>query len=629
MNRRRFLLRSLLAGPAALGVSGTAPAHGRQSKKHMNNEHDIVIVGATPGGVCAAIAAARLGSRVLLLERTAHIGGLPANGLGATDIHTRGATGGLFQEFVNNIKAHYVRTYGAGSPQVKDCSDGYHFEPGVAEKVFEAMLAAEAKITVLRNRQFDAERGNVILEGRGLAAVTVTERVNGGRRETYAAKVFVDATYEGDLAAAASAPYRTRREGKAEHGEPFAGRVYRRWGVGPLGEGSTEAGDDTVQAYNYRLCLTNRADLRVPIEKPSTYSRADYASLAGDVASGYMPHFMPGKNNRDYGVVNPVRLPNGKTDTNNHHRSFVSTDLPEENWPYPESDWQWRDRFARRLRDYTLGLLWFCQNDEALPAAFRDEARAWGLARDEYTDNGHFPRQIYVREARRIQGEYLFTARDAMSPDEVPHAYEIMAGTRPPNPKLRAPIHSDAVTASHYAIDSHAIRKREPNRVHLDGFLGLSLITRPYQIPYGVIVPKKVEGLLTPVACSATHLGFGTLRMEPCWMALGQAAGTAAHLSIQDKVLLRNLNKEKLQRALLKQKQVLIYLADVPADHPHFAPLQIAGCRGCFPAALTAEPDAPLDEATAQAWAKRAGKAAPVFTAGKTTRAEYVGRLFE
>lgn len=595
----------------------------------MNNDYDIVIVGGTPGGICAAVAAARLGSHVLLLERTAHIGGLPANGLGATDIATRGATRGLFKEFVGRVKAHYVEKYGADSKQVRDCSDGYHFEAHVAETVFEAMLAGEPNITVLKMRQFDAERAHVTLDGARLTQATATNRETGAK-ETYRAKAFIDATYEGDLAAAAGCPFETRREGKKEYGEPFAGRIYRQWGVGPLGEGSTEEGDDTVQAYNYRLCLTSVAENRVPIEKPVTYDRADYASLAGDVKRGYMPSFMPRREvrNGDYGVVNPVTLPNGKTDTNNHHRSFLSTDLPEENWPYPRANWEWRDRFARRLRDYTLGLLWFCQNDAELPEAFRAEAGRWGLAKDEYRDNGHFPRQIYVREGRRITGEYLFTALDAMAPEDVPNAYAIMEGKKPPTRNNRAPVRRDSITASHYAIDSHAIRKREPDRVHLDGFLGLSLITKPYQVPYGVIVPKSVDNLLTPVPCSATHLGFGTLRMEPCWMALGQAAGVAAHLSIKNNITPRKLDIDTLQRALLAQKAVLIYLKDAPETHPHYAALQRAGCHGCFPT-LEAKPDEPVDAETAADWSKRAGRSSPPpFETNRTTRAEYAALLF-
>lgn len=593
------------------------------------SEYDIVIVGATPGGICAAIAAARPGRRVLLLERTGHIGGLPANGLGATDIATRAATGGLFHEFTRRIRQYYVDRYGADSEQAKDCSDGYHFEPSVAENVFEAMLAEQPSITVLKQRQFDADANNVIRNDARIAHIVVTNRETNAREE-YGAQVFVDATYEGDLAAAAGCAFETRREGRAEYGEPFAGRVYRPWGVGPLGEGSTEEGDDTLQAYNYRLCLTDVPENRSPIEKPRGYDRAEYASLADDAKRGYLTSFLPprflGREGADVGVVNPVRVPNGKTDSNNHHRSFVSTDLPEENWTYPNEAWDWRDRFAARLRDYTLGLLWFCQNDPEMPEDIRHEARRWGLAKDEYADNAHFPRQIYVREGRRISGEYHFSALDAIAAADLPHAYEIMEGKRDANRDARPPVHADSITASHYAIDSHAIRKREPNRVHLDGFIGLGRITKPYQVPYGVLVPVGVDGLLTPVPCSATHLGFGTLRMEPCWMALGQAAGVAAHLAIEKKVPPRAVPVAALQRALLRQKQVLIYLRDVPWDHPHWEALQRAGCLGLFPT-FDARPSDPVDAAQAEQWSAKAGRSAALAPDLGETRAAYLERL--
>lgn len=615
IGRRSLLLGGIAAAAASL------PAEA-QTKPAMNT-FDVVVVGGTPGGICAAVAAARMGRKVAVLERTAHIGGLPANGLGATDIATRGATGGLFREFVGRVRQHYVDKYGATSPQVADCSDGFHFEPHVAEQVFTEMLAGEKNITVLMMRQFDADKANVVKQGERLTGIMVTERQS-GKKETYQGGIFIDATYEGDLAAAAGCLFETRREGTKEYGEPFAGRMYRRWGTGPLGEGSTLEGDDTIQAYNYRLCLTNVPQNRVAIEKPTAYNRAEFASLAEDVKRGYMPSFMP---TNGIGVVNPVKVPNGKTDTNNHHNSFLSTDLPEENYPYPRESWAWRDKFADRLRDYTLGLLWFCQNDEALPETFRTAAKAWGLAKDEYSDNAHFPRQMYVREGRRITGEYLFTALDAMAAEDIPNAYKIMAGEASSAKNRRAPIRRDSITASHYAIDSHAHRKREPNRVHLDGFLGLSLITKPYQVPYGVMVPQKVDGLLTPVPVSASHLGFGTLRMEPCWMAMGQAAGVAAHLALTDNLPPRKVSVEKLQRALLEQKQVLIYLSDVPPTHAHHAALQLAGGYGFFPT-LDARPDEIITEATAKEWAKLRGDQSPPPFAGKT-RGEYAALLVE
>lgn len=577
-------------------------------------DYDVAIVGGTPGGIMAAIAAARGGMDVVLLERSRHIGGLPANGLGATDIHTRGATGGLFTEFVNRIKAHYVEEYGADSIQVRHCSDGYHFEPRVAAQVFDDMLAEhEDNIDVKTMRQFDCDPGHVFISSEGrLAQIRVSDRVSGAS-ETYNARVFIDATYEGDLAAAAGAPYRLGREAQYAFNEPMAGKLYKRWG-GPVGEGSTGLGDNAVQAYNYRLCMTDDPRLRAPITKPANYNRDEFVSLIEDIKQNRLTGQPdPNKNyNSIDRLVNRVRLPNEKYDSNNQHMAFISTDLPEENWPWPTASWEWRDRYAERLRDYTLGLLWFAQNDPAVPKEFRDNCRQWGLAKDEYRDNGFFPRQVYVREGRRIAGDYLFTAHDALP---------VREGSRPP-------LHADSITASHYALDSHAVLKREPGRVHLDGFF--SYPTRPYTVPYGVIVPRRVENLLTPVPVSGTHIGFSTLRMEPCWMALGQAAGTAAAIAAQRNVTVRRVDVEQLQDALVTQGAVLMYFSDTTPDHKHYKALQYFALRGFLPLdAWEAKLDEPVSSVRAAQWMMWTKAPQSIYyLPGVTTRGELLTGLF-
>lgn len=575
-------------------------------------EKDVVVVGATPGGITAAIAAARDGCQVVLLERTKHLGGLPVNGLGATDIATRGATAGLFREFVRSNHAHYVETYGADSPQARDSSDGHHFEPTVAARTFAAMLAAHPGIETRLGRQFDALPENVIRQGTRVTGIQAVNRETGAI-EHYAAKVFIDATYEGDLAAASGAPYRLGREAEEEFHEPMAGQLYKQW-RGPVGPGSTGLGDNAVQSYNFRLALTDRVENHAPITKPADYRREDYAELIDDLRLNRVTG--PAGEKRlelDWKgigrVVNMVRLPNGKTDANNQHAAFISTDLPEENWPWPTASWAWRDRFVARQRDYTLGLLWFVQNDPGLPADFRAQCRRWSLARDEYADNGHFPRQIYVREGRRIMGDHLFTAHDAIP---------VTRGGRPP-------VHADSVTASHYPLDSHAVRKREPGRVHLDGFF--SYPSEPYTVPYGVMVPRQVEGLLVPVAASATHIGFSTLRMEPCWMALGQAAGVAAGLCVREGSLPRGVSRDRLQTELLRQKAVLIYYRDVTPEHTHFAAVQHFGLLGFLPG-WEAKPDEPVTPDQAADWSRRAGvKTLPPGESGRLTRGEFLSRL--
>ncbi|GAB3699816.1 FAD-dependent oxidoreductase [Spirosoma flavus] len=580
--RRHFLKVSGLSGLAF--SAGLPELYANTNALLADSEYDLIIVGGTPGGIMAAVAASRMGKKSLLLERSAHIGGLPANGLGATDIATRGATGGLFLEFVNRIKAHYVAKYGADSQQAKDCADGYHFEPSVAAKIFNDFLKESPNVTVMTMRQFDFEAENLTIQNNRIQGIRVLNRTT-KKPETYQGRFFIDATYEGDLIAAAGVPFFLGREGKSEYGEVGAGRVYKYW-AGPEGPGSTFAGDNAVQSYNYRLCVTNDPKIRVKIPKPANYNRAEYESMINDVKTGHYTGVAMSKltdaqkaeneRNAKSGVrpdvagmpkgiawlTNMVKLPNGKNDGNNQHHAFISTDLPEENWPYPTSGWDWRDRFAQRLREYTEGLFYFAQNDSELPDWFRKECSEWGWAKDEYTDNGHFPRQLYVREGRRMKGKYIFKAQDA----------------QPEKPGGRPPLHTDSITASHYALDSHAVRKREPGRIHLDGFI--SYPSAVYTVPFRVIVPDSpLKNLLAPVPASATHIGFSTLRMEPCWMALGQAAGTAAALCVQQKQSVHDLSVPELQKSLLQQKAILIYSKGINTADANFEANQLAALQ--------------------------------------------------
>lgn len=550
--------------------------------------YDVVIIGGTPGGIMAAIEAARMGKSVVLLERTARIGGLPANGLGATDIATRGATTGLFSEFTNAVKQYYIDNYGADSQQVKDCSDGFHFEPSVAEKVFNDMLSPYLSLVDIRTkRQFNFSNDDISLsdDGHHINSIRLVN-LNNGEHEIYEGNIFIDATYEGDLGAAARVPFRIGREAAWEFNEPGAGRVYEYWKSTPS-EGTTGDPDNAVQAYNYRLCLTKDPSQRIPFPKPDNYDRTEYESLIEDVWTGrhtwkamkdVTPEMMEAnrKHLRNGGersiipwdswgigkIVSYNIMPNGKTDANNQHSAFISTDLPEENWPWPTSSWEWRDKFAGRLRDYTLGLLYFATNDTALPEQFRKAVNEWGLSATEYEDNGFFPRQVYVREGRRFEGMYFFTASDALPVAE----------------GLRPPVHSNSITASHYALDSHAVRKREEGRVHLDGFI--SYPTAVYTVPYGVIVPKEVDNLLLPVPVSGSHIGFSTLRMEPCWMALGQAAGAAAALAIDGATSVQDVPVHILQNRLIDEKATLLYYKNLTPDHPEWKNAQFRGLSG-------------------------------------------------
>lgn len=565
---------------------------------------------------------------MLLVEPSRHLGGLMSSGLGRTDIGPRTTIGGLFRTLVTRLRDEYAASYGPESPQVADCKDGYELEPSRVEAQLDALVAEQPGITVWRGWRLGWEGGPSLLEGgrwlvemapgagpaepekvpeRRVTAV-VLEAVDAageatGERRRVAARVFVDATYEGDLALGAGAEYRIGREGREEQGEAHAGVLYQDFRSKLCYPGSTGRADRRVQAYNYRLCLTRDPANRRPISRPATYVRSQYAALVDDVAAGRVKAFMGWGS---VGVLNQATLPNGKTDCNNHHYCLTSTDWPEASYDYPEAGPNRRRQIAQAHWEYTEGLLWFCQHDPALPDWFREEAQQWGYAADEFADNGGFPRQMYVREAARIRGDYFFTARDASRAAD--------GG--------RAPVFWDAIACGGYGIDSHATRQREDRdlppeadedipdgrRIALEGFF--SIASAPYQLPYRIMLPEGIDGLLVPVAVSATHLGYGTIRMEPTWMALGEAAGAAAALSVRHGVRPREVPRGALQRTLVRFGQVITYLQDVPPPrfpgHEDLAPdlweaLQLWGTRGFF-STYDARPDQPLAQGEAARW---------------------------
>ncbi|SFB58053.1 FAD dependent oxidoreductase [Cohnella sp. OV330] len=529
------------------------------------NSFDVVIYGATPGGIGAALGAARQGRKTLLLEPTDHLGGMLTSGLGRTDILSREACGAVFREFADRVHAYYRERYGDDSEQVRDCNKGLFFEPSVAMRILLEMTGKENSLTI----RMRAELKETRLKGRRLTGIRVQTVAGEWEIEGSA---FIDGTYEGDLAKMAGVPYRLGREPRDVWNEEYAGKLYMNFDEPKeVYPGSTGEGDERIQAYNFRLCLTRNPDNFIEIARPPIYDRESYASLAADVADGRV------KSIRD--VLNMLSVPNGKTDCNNHHFCLCSTDLPEENTAYPDGDRETRERFVERQKHYIQGLLWFVQHDEELPEAFRKDALSYGYAADEFIEYDYFPPQLYVREARRIWGEYTFTENDA----------RLAPGLE------RAPIQFDSIAIGDYPIDSHAVKKREPQGRNkaLEGFLGLNWLAEAYQIPYGVIVPQAIDGLLVPVAVSATHMGFGTIRMEPCWMQLGFAAGIAADLAIALGADLRHVPIDVLQTALLDGEQRITYFEDVAWDHPARQAAEYFGTRGFF-SSYTAGLDDPM-----------------------------------
>jgi hypothetical protein len=520
----------------SLTFSRPAPA-----AEPARRQFDVVVVGGTPGGIAAAVTAARHGRTVVLVEYHPHLGGMSSSGLGKSDIENRPMIQGLFREFVDRVKTHYLKRAGGdeNSKLVKDCRDGYYYEPSVAESVFESLLAEQPQATVLKNHRFV----RAITAGGRVTGVEVVDRA-GGKPQVLTARVTIDATYEGDVYASAGADFRIGREGRTDFDEPHAGEILLDWRnhSGRTFTGSGK-GDRRLQTYSYRLCLTTDPKNSVPLTgPPADYDRTRYLGYLDDYRSGRF-----GTRTVTQICFSIAPIPNAKTDVNMNPRGLGFVFVGE-NEGYIDADWRERERIAGRIRNLTLGLLWFLQNDEEVPVDARTSARHHQLCRDEFADNGHFPFQLYVREGRRLVGEYTLTEHDITK-----------------RPGMTEPTrHADAVAVGEFPIDSFPVQKRRPqDTTVLEGYMCmLADITRPYQIPYRIMVPAKLDGLLAPVAASTTHVAFSSIRMEPTWMALGQAAGNAAHVALTNGVELRDVPIGEVQALLRKQGAVL----EMPAN---------------------------------------------------------------
>lgn len=585
---------------------------------------EVAIYGGTPAGIAAALAAGRAGKRVVLIEPYSWIGGLTSNGLTHTDYHAYEGLSGTFLEFTKRVEAFYAEQYGKGSPQVKDTHRGTHAEPKVNRVVFERMLAEVPSIRVLTRHVL---RRNQAAEPSATTAATLRAiTVLGPDQQTVTVKatVYIDASYEGDLMAQAGELWRVGREGRAQYDESLA----------------PEQADRQLQAYNFRLTFTNVADNRVAITEPAGYRREDYSGILPLLEQGAFKAVFTAKSGRDTGIYKAQfpQLPNGKFDINDVSNSAARLSMPGANLGWPDGDAATRAKIFAEHRHYHLGLLYFLQQDPAVPARYRDEALQYGLCRDEFTTNGHLPEQLYVREARRMVGQHVFSESDM---DQAPA-------------DQRVALKHDSIAMGEYGPNCHGTSHEGAlfGGKHTGEFYK---VVMPYQIPYGVIVPLKTTNLLVPVAASASHVGFCALRLEPIWMSLGQAAGHAAVMAIEGKTSVQQVDVLRLQRRLHADGSATIYTSDVLPGHPDFAAVQwwgqLGGLHGLAPRAADEKPKRgkniggqynetypghevglaqPLDAATAERWnniATQAGIPAPAVTAG-TTRGEFIRRAF-
>ena len=528
---------------------------------------DIVVYGGTSCGVVAAVQAARAGKSVIIVCPDKHLGGLTSGGLGWTDSGRKEVVGGLARTFYHRVWQHYEKpeawkwqkrqeygNRGQGTTAIDgDQRTMWIFEPHVAEQVFEEMIA-EHKIPVRRDEWLDRDKGIAKDAGRLISITTL-----GGN--TYRGRMFIDATYEGDLMATAGVSYHVGREATSVYGENFAGvqkdvRHHGHFFPSPISPyvvpgdaasgllprvhgdnpGANGQGDHRIQAYCFRMCLTTVPENRVAFPKPQGYDAKQYELLVRVLQSGWKDVFRK---------FDPI--PNAKTDTNNH--GPFSTDNIGMNYDYPEASYERRRQIIREHEVYQKGLMYFLANDARVPEPIRTEMSRWGLAKDEFVDNGNWPHQIYVREARRMIGPYVMTEQDCLSARQTPQP----------------------VGMGSYTMDSHNVQRyvTADGSVQNEGDIGVGT-PQPYQISYLCIVPRKSEctNLLVPVCASSSHIAFGSIRMEPVFMILGESAATAAVLAIDAGSAIQDLPYDTLRRRLLADGQVLELPPDGHAKRP-------------------------------------------------------------
>lgn len=498
-------------------------------------QYDICIYGGTSAGVIAARAAALQGHSVVIVEPLDHIGGMTTGGLGQTDIGNKQVVQGLSRKFYRDLGVHY------GS------LEKWVFEPSVAAAIFERYLD-HPNITVLRRTGLRC----VHKEGTDIRSV----RVNGldhqwrfnGRSVEIQAKVFIDASYEGDLMAAAGVSYTVGREDSAKYGESWNGRhlsIKHQLpdGIDPQGLAGIDKdtsswaegdGDTLVQAYNFRICLTDSLENSIPLERPAAYDSARYELLARLLA-------VQGESAR-YFIWD--RMPGRKTDINNY--GGFSTDLIGGSNEWPEASYERRRSIWQEHYDYTLGLLWFMQTDPRVPESIRVEISRWGLPKDEYQGSGHWSPQLYVREGRRMVSEYVITQADCEGRTTV----------------------EDGIAMAAYTMDSHNCRRIVVNGMVKNEGNVETKIPGPYPIPYRAIVPKKEEctNMLVPVCLSASHIAFGSIRMEPVFMTLGQVAAMAADEAISQDMDVQDVPAASIRSILASNPYLDETLPDILID---------------------------------------------------------------
>ena len=497
------------------------------SCSHEEYECDVCVYGGTSSGVIAAYAVAKQGKKVLLVEPAYRLGGLSSGGLGMTDIGNKQVVKGLSLDFYRRVGQHY------------GALEQWIFEPSVAESIFKGYIERGQVEVLYGHRILEAAKQDTQLTSIKLENV---EKFCG--RATVKAKVYIDCSYEGDLMARSGVSYTVGREPNSQYNENWNGvqmRQYHQfpdgvdpyvvegdpesgllWGISPEPLAEQGSGDSKVQAYNYRMCLTDVKENAIPITRPDDYDSTKYELLLRLIkAKG---------DNSIHSYLHFSHMPNRKTDINNN--GGFSSDMIGMNHNYPEASYKEREKIIEAHRSYTFGLLWFLGHDERVPEKIRNEMLRWGLPKDEYVEYGHWTPQLYIREARRMVGEYVTTQANCDNRTTVEDGIGMAAYTMDSHNCQRVVI----------VKDGKAMVKNEGD-VQIHGGL-------PYDISYRSITPKREEcsNLLVPVCLSASHIAYGSIRMEPVFMLLGQSAAKAACLAIDGGVKVQEVDYRDIQR---------------------------------------------------------------------------------
>jgi hypothetical protein len=559
MNLNRRIVFTGFIISLLVGLSG-CPQAGSQE-----NQYDLVVYGGTSAGLAAAIQSSRMGKTVVILVPGTRVGGLTTGGLGQTDIGNKQAIGGISREFYQNIRKYYSNPEHWKWQEEMEYNDGgqtrtdkqedamWTFEPSAALEVYHGMLQQET-IDVRYNQRLDREEG-VRKEGDLIVSINMKSG------QVYHGRMFIDATYEGDLMAAAGVSYTIGREGNEQYGEnlngvqandtsltllgtvsangrnhnfvdgvdPYVIKGVKSSGVLPYidvtGPGEAGAGDHRVQAYCFRMCLTDHPENRIPFARPGDYNELNYELLLRNYEAGF--NHIPWINSK---------MPNRKTDSNN--RTGFSTDFIGQNYRYPEASYEEREEIIERHRSYQQGLWWTLANHPRIPENIRVEVSRWGTCKDEFEREDGWQQQLYIREARRMISDFVMTQKHCEGIEVV----------------------EDAVGLAAYGMDSHNVQRyiTSEGYVRNEGNVEAH-VKGPYPVSYRSIIPKATEcdNLLVPVCLSATHIAFGSIRMEPVFMVLGQSAATAACLAIDGGIPLHELDYEKLKEQLIQDKQIL------------------------------------------------------------------------